>query len=259
MTTANINFGSFLDIVFENRNKQYGAYVLRKYYSDRLIKAFVAGVIFIMLLIGVPYVTSMFGTPEGYGGAPLIRDTIITIDPPKPPIDPPPLPPPPPGDKKITLGKLMAIDSIMQPIDTADVIIPDPPGGGGGPGAIDTTGISGPPVFPPIIDSADAPPGDPPIDVLPAFKGCLKCWLSDHLKYPQQARDGGIEGTVYVSFMVNEEGAVSDVKILRDIGGGCGAAAVNAVSSMPSWSPGMYQGKPVRYEYKLPVKFKLGR
>lgn len=95
---------------------------------------------------------------------------------------------------------------------------------------------------------------------MPQFPGgeaALTQFLATNLKYPAIASENGIEGQVVVSFIVEKDGSLSDAKILRDIGGGCGQAALRLVSQMPKWSPGAHQGKPVRVRYTMPVKFKL--
>ena len=83
----------------------------------------------------------------------------------------------------------------------------------------------------------------------------LREFLSLYLAYPQQARDNNITGTVYVSFVVERDGSVSNVRLLRDIGGGCGEAAVRTVQAMPLWKPGMSGGKPVRVQKTLAIPF----
>jgi len=95
---------------------------------------------------------------------------------------------------------------------------------------------------------------------MPQFPGgeaALTQFLAINLKYPAIASENGIEGQVVVSFIVEKDGSLSNAKILRDIGGGCGQAALRLISQMPKWTTGSHQGKPVRVRYTLPVKFKL--
>jgi len=95
---------------------------------------------------------------------------------------------------------------------------------------------------------------------MPQFPGgesALFQFLETNLKYPAIASENGIEGQVVVSFIVEKDGRLSNAKILRDIGGGCGQAALRLISQMPKWTPGAHQGQPVRVQYTLPVKFKL--
>jgi protein TonB len=82
-------------------------------------------------------------------------------------------------------------------------------------------------------------------------------FLQDNIKYPQMARESGIQGTVYVTFVVERNGNVTDVKILRGIGGGCDEEAVRVVQNMPKWEPGKQRGKPVRVQFNMPIKFTL--
>ncbi len=82
-------------------------------------------------------------------------------------------------------------------------------------------------------------------------------FIQQNLKYPQLAKENNITGRVFVQFVVEKDGSVSNVKAARDIGGGCGAEAVRVVKSMPKWTPGKQRGKAVRAAYTLPVNFVL--
>ena len=82
-------------------------------------------------------------------------------------------------------------------------------------------------------------------------------YLGNNMKYPPIARDNNIQGRVYVSFVVEKDGSITDVKVLRGIGGGCDEEAVRVVKSMPKWSPGKQRGKAVRVRFNLPILFKL--
>ena len=94
----------------------------------------------------------------------------------------------------------------------------------------------------------------------PEFPGGLEAmykFLAQNIKYPQLARENNITGKVYVTFVVEKDGSVSNARVLRDIGGGCGAEAIRVVKSMPKWTPGKQRGKAVRVQYNLPVNFNL--
>jgi protein TonB len=98
------------------------------------------------------------------------------------------------------------------------------------------------------------------VENAPAFPGgdvARMKFLQDNIKYPQMARESGIQGTVYVTFVVERNGNVTDVKILRGIGGGCDEEAVRVVQNMPKWEPGKQRGKPVRVQFNMPIKFTL--
>jgi len=94
----------------------------------------------------------------------------------------------------------------------------------------------------------------------PEFPGgdsALFMFICMNLSYPDQARDNRLEGLVWVRFVVEKDGTISNVMLVRDIGGGCGQAAVEMVKSMPRWKPATQSGKPVNCEFILPVKFQL--
>ncbi|MBR4230265.1 MAG: energy transducer TonB [Bacteroidales bacterium] len=82
-------------------------------------------------------------------------------------------------------------------------------------------------------------------------------FIQQNLKYPQLAKENNITGRVFVQFVVEKDGSVSNVKAARDIGGGCGAEAVRVIKAMPKWTPGKQRGKAVRAAYTLPVNFVL--
>ena len=82
-------------------------------------------------------------------------------------------------------------------------------------------------------------------------------FLSEKITYPKDASRSGIQGTVYIAFVVEKDGSISNVKVLRGIGGGCDEVAVNAVKSMPKWKPGFQRGKTVRAQFNMPISFVL--
>ena len=98
------------------------------------------------------------------------------------------------------------------------------------------------------------------VDVMPEFPGGEKAMMQfivDNITYPQSAKDKNIQGKVYVSFVVEKDGSVDQVKVMRSIGGGCDEEAVRVVKAMPKWVPGKKDGKNVRVNYVLPFVFKL--
>ena len=98
------------------------------------------------------------------------------------------------------------------------------------------------------------------VEQMPSFPGGdqkMYEYLSKNIKYPQIARESGIQGRVFVNFVVEPDGSVSNVKVLRGIGGGCDEEAMRVVKAMPKWTPGKQRGKAVRVSYTLPVVFKL--
>ncbi len=82
-------------------------------------------------------------------------------------------------------------------------------------------------------------------------------FLRENIQYPSVARDNNIQGKVYVQFVVERDGSITNAVVKRDIGGGCGAEAVRVIKSMPKWSPAKQQGRTVRSYFLLPVNFGL--
>lgn len=98
------------------------------------------------------------------------------------------------------------------------------------------------------------------VENAPAFPGgdiARQKFLQDNIKYPQMARESGIQGSVFVTFVVERNGSVTDVKLLRGIGGGCDEEAIRVIKNMPRWEPGKQRGKPVRVQFNMPIKFTL--
>jgi len=98
------------------------------------------------------------------------------------------------------------------------------------------------------------------VEEQPSFPGGeakLMEYLSKNISYPPMARESGIQGRVFVTFVVEPDGNISNVKVLRGIGGGCDEEAVRVVRNMPRWAPGKQRGKPVRVQFNLPIHFVL--
>ena len=97
--------------------------------------------------------------------------------------------------------------------------------------------------------------GTPP--AFPGGEAALLQYLSQNIHYPVDARQNNIQGNVALTFIVEKDGSISDVTVLREIGGGCAEEAVRVVEGMPNWMPGMANGQPVRVRYTLPLRFRL--
>jgi len=103
------------------------------------------------------------------------------------------------------------------------------------------------PVFTIVEDMPDFPGGE----------DAMKKFLAENIKYPDEAVRNNIQGTVYVSFVVQQDGKIVDTKVLRGVGSGCDEEALRVVNRMPVWKPGYQNGKAVKVQYNLPVHFKL--
>ncbi len=129
----------------------------------------------------------------------------------------------------------------------------------------------------PIEPRKEETPSEPEIftivERMPSFKGCeiqateelrnnctyqkIQQYLGKTIVYPPMAKESGITGTVYVTFVIDANGKVKDAKVLRGIGGGCDEEALRAVRAMPAWAAGQQRGRPVKVQYNLPVRFTL--
>lgn len=111
-------------------------------------------------------------------------------------------------------------------------------------------------------------------DQMPFFEGCeletvtleskkscselrMSQFIAEHLIYPDKAKYNGIEGTVYVSFIIDKTGHVQKPKVLVDIGGGCGEAALQVIKAMPKWEAALHKNQPVHVKMNLPIQFYL--
>lgn len=98
------------------------------------------------------------------------------------------------------------------------------------------------------------------VDTAPEFTGgqaALGKFVAQNLKYPIAARENNVQGRVYISFVVEKNGSLSDLKVIKGIGSGCDDEALRVIKNSPAWKPGLVDGKPVRTAYVLPISFKL--
>ena len=98
------------------------------------------------------------------------------------------------------------------------------------------------------------------VEVMPQYPGgqiAMLKYIMENIKYPKQIMEEGIQGRVTVSFIVEKDGRVSNVRLLRSVQSALDKEAIRVVKSMPKWTPGKQNGKPVRVRFNLPVMFKL--
>ena len=96
------------------------------------------------------------------------------------------------------------------------------------------------------------------VEDMPGFPGGnVQQWISKHVKYPVLAMENGIQGKVYVQFVIEKDGSITDVKVVRGVDSSLDKEAVRVVKSMPKWKPGKQRGKPVRVSFTLPINFQL--
>jgi protein TonB len=244
------------DIVFENRNKEYGAYSLNKNHRKYLAIAFLISLTGVSTAIAVPFINALNG--KYFYGVPGDLITVI-IDPVKPDeiIAPPPPPPPPDGD-------LVSQTSYKPPIvvenATEEEIIPmsdlvDRPNN---PPAIDLIPDPVPPA--PEIPEATEPPMTTPQEFASFMNGGLvefAKWVQQTVIYPEIAIQNRIAGKVIVSFCVNKTGEVVDIKLLRGIDKSVDQEILRVISSSPLWKAARQGGRPVKQQFVIPVTFVL--
>lgn len=95
------------------------------------------------------------------------------------------------------------------------------------------------------------------VEDMPAFPGNVTKWISKNVKYPVLAMENGIQGKVFVQFVIEKDGSITDVKVSRGVDASLDKEAVRVVKAMPKWKPGKQRGKPVRVSYTLPIFFQL--
>ncbi len=157
-------------------------------------------------------------------------------------------PPPPPPPKQVT--QIKVVDDDVEVDDEIDIDAE----------ADEETAMEE--YVPPVEDEEEVKEQEifTVVESMPEFPGgmgALMTYLAKNIKYPPLAKESGIQGKVFINFVVEPDGSISNVKVLRGIGGGCDEEAVRVVKNMPKWKPGMQRGKPVRVSFNLPVKFTL--
>ena len=251
---------SWCDIVFEDRNKDYGAYPLRKGYERNILVAIIFSVVVFLVALSLPLIIELIK-----GALPKevkVKQTEVTIvDPPSidkttPP--PPPVEPPPPLKSTIKFTPPVVVkdeeanDEPPPPVEKLAEVDPGVKTEEGDPNGVDL-GIND------VI-------GDAPaqiftiVEQMPSFPGGeeeLFKYLSKNIHYPVIAKENNISGKVFVTFVIDDKGAVNDVKVLRGIGGGCDEEAIRVVKAMPPWKAGKQNGRSVSVQYNLPIFFNL--
>jgi protein TonB len=115
-------------------------------------------------------------------------------------------------------------------------------------------------VAPPDLPIEEAPPIFDIVEVMPEFPGgqeAMLKFLSSNIVYPTEMVDAGVQGKVYVEFIVRQDGSITDARVLRGVAGPLDKEAIRVVKTMPKWMPGRQNGKPVDCRYRLPIAFHL--
>ncbi|WP_443939224.1 energy transducer TonB [Pedobacter sp. MW01-1-1] len=276
-SSINVYKIEWLDLVFSNRNKNYGAYALRKESSSILTKALFAASTGFILLFTAPLVYSKLSGPE-MSSLPVTTTTVDLsnqIHEMKPEKKPDPKPEPAKSDpvkvKTVAVSSnIVVTEQAKTPPPTLDdmrdavisnvtqdgiiapdaVILPKSDGSGNGTGTSDAgtgTGSSDMEIY---LGA----------DENPEFAGGMKGWakyLQKNLDYPTLAQDEQVQGRVVISFVVEKDGSITDVKLIKGIGFGCDEEAMRVIKKSPFWKPGKNRGTPVRVRYNMPITFTI--
>jgi protein TonB len=251
----------FDEIVFEHRNKEYGAYELRKRYNKHMNTAFIIAISVFVISVSIPAIMDFLDTLAPTEADTNVELTLVDAPPLDKDVPPPPPPPDPPPPVQETI-KFTPPVVTEEPIDEKDIPPPqDEIKVQVGTETKEGTGDIELPTEGEGKEEVEAPQQIFTIvEQMPEFPGGeekLFEYLGKNIKYPSMARENGITGTVYVTFVVEGNGEISDVKKLRGIGGGCDEEAMRVVKAMPAWKAGKQNGKSVRVQYNLPIKFTL--
>lgn len=266
MKTENIaNPQRWEDVVFENRNKEYGAYFIRKIYSQHIVIAVVLMLSVIGLVLAFPTISEWIKGQEEVVEAPLkqVKYNELAAPPPLQENTPPPpqldIPPPvktiikflPPKvtEKEVaeeeempTMEEVKQNDVGSENVEgTGEVIFEEP--------VVEITKevVDDNVIFTVVEQTAEYPGG----------MAEMSKFLSKSVKYPAAPRRMGIEGTVFVQFVVDKDGTLTDVQVVKGIHVDCDKEAIRVVKAMPAWKPGKQNGRAVRQRYTLPIRFKL--
>jgi len=249
------------DVECENRNQAYGAYVLRKGYGKNVFLGLVITGVIVTIVMFFPAIVEFFKGEEVVEKAPPRKLVYTELSAP-PPIDKPKPPPP-----QIQLPKLQKVIKFVPPKVVKEEVVEEIPTieeiKQNEVAAVEVEGddevVFEEPVAQVVVEE-DENKVFMVVEQQPEFEGgyeAMMNFIKKNMRYPASARRMGIDGTVYVSFVVGKDGTINDVKVLRGISADCDKEAVRVVQMMPPWKAGKQNGKPVFVRFNLPIKFKL--
>jgi protein TonB len=249
---------NFDEIVFEKRFKDYGAYWIRKIYKKHMTWAVIVSTAILLLGVGIPLISSYANRTKNVK---VDKDLVVDLGPApdKPDAPPPPPPPPPPEvlEQKVKFTAPVVVSDTLE--DTGSLnqddlsnknenVVP----------VEEELNVVEEEVKPEIVEVK--PPPFIVVEEMPSYPGGDEArikFISENVVYPVIARESNTQGTVYVTFVVEADGSITDVKVLRGIGSGCDEEALRVVKMMPKWNAGKQSGKSVRVQFNLPIKFTL--
>jgi protein TonB len=264
MTSNEILKADMLDILFDNRNKQYGAYVLRKYYPSRLVKALVISMSSALLFFLFIRTT---GSGPGRYSSPKDDVKITQVELPKTDIKTPlpqerPRSPQPPAalQKLITRIEIVPVDKrLTETIPSIEDLTKNTVGLVNSPGlpgdlsgtSAKTTALGDRPVF------DEGTSKELPVQREPEFPGGMQAWisfLSRNLRMPDDLDPGG-KKMVMIRFQVGIDGSISQFEIMQSGGSYCDNEVIRVLKKMPKWKPAMQNGHSIARYFTQPVTF----
>lgn len=266
-------FGNeWLDVVFDQKNKSYGAYAMRRESSANTAKAlFIAGSLFILLFLSPKIIQLIKGSET-------IEDvtdkvTVVNVQPPPAvnPETPPPaaVEPPPAKQKQLKFPPPIVVvdDKVIDtdPVQIKDLVDADPgqktiEGMDDGTLVVINTPGEGPKNAKAVEDNNVYGVFEA-LEVQPTFPGGMDKfykYLSKAIRYPAMAQEQGVQGKVFLSFIIEKNGTLTDIKVVKTLGAGTDEEAVRVLKGSPKWMPGIQNGKEVRVKYNIPISFSLG-
>jgi len=256
----------FDDLIFEHRNKDYGAYLVRRRYNSTVVISILAASLIVSAFIVIPYL-QIIGNKKYTGQHMNIRFVEVKMDKMEPPkediiIPPAPAPPPPNTQPNIRYVAPVVVDTLIpteKPLPTvADVLASNP--------NEDQLTVSGTGKSDELLTGQEGETSDEPfifVEVKPTFKGGdiekFREWVQKKAIYPQLAQDNGIQGKVMLTFVVERDGSVTNVKIVKGVDKLLDDEAAKAIEASPKWSPGLQRGRPVRVRFVIPIIFAFNR
>jgi len=258
MAKEKIQAPAFDEIVFENRNKEYGAYTLRKKYNRNVIIALLIGIFLISISIIVPYLNTKAAEKKAKRAERTVEIKMENLDTPADQVAPPPPPPPPPQDvvQQARYVPPVVVDSVkpednvqLMTADQAQVEVKDET-------VVEAVQV----VTEEVKEDVDAAEPFVVVEEMPMFPGgeqALLAYIGEHTQYPEVAKENNIQGKVIVRFCVTSKGGVDKVEILKGVDPELDKEAIRVVKTLPTFKPGKQGGKPVPVWYMVPINFTL--
>jgi protein TonB len=253
------------DLIFEAKNKIYGAYDHRRQSDKRHFRALaIACIIFILGITGPSLIRSILPTRKETDTT-VRKLTEIKIDKPKEENILKDIPPPPPPMRN-TIRFTPPVIKPDEQVNEADEpkmqkeVVEEKAAIGAVNFDKGTDDVAAPIAKKNVEITEEVEQPFVVVEQMPQFPGGEKemfKFIKDNLKYPVIAQEMGVSGTVIVNFVVGRDGKITRVKVMRGIGSGCDEEAVRVLEKMPAWSPGKQGGKPVLVSYTVPFRFIL--